>query len=92
MSAEPDGARGTNWWSVGLWAAQIALALAFGASGVTKLFQPVETLAAAMEWVAHSPPALVRFIGFAELAGAAASDGGPYSMGAMFRRREPQPD
>lgn len=70
MSAEPDGARGTNWWSVGLWAAQIALALAFGASGVTKLFQPVETLAAAMEWVAHSPPALVRFIGFAELAGA----------------------
>ncbi|MCB0248535.1 MAG: aminopeptidase [Anaerolineae bacterium] len=29
---------------------------------------------------------------FAELAGDAASDGGPYSMGAMFRRREPQPD
>lgn len=70
MTVEPRAQRKLDWWNIGLWAAQVALALVFGASGVMKLLQPVDALAASMEWVAHVPAALVRFIGFAELAGA----------------------
>jgi uncharacterized membrane protein YphA (DoxX/SURF4 family) len=61
---------GRNWWSIGLWVAQVLLAVAFGAAGVMKLFMPYADVAAQMAWAAASPEWLVRFIGFAELAGA----------------------
>ena len=64
-----SGAR-RNWWTIGLWVAQLLLALVFGAAGVMKLMTPVADLAAMMNWVSVSPEALVRFIGFDELAGA----------------------
>jgi uncharacterized membrane protein YphA (DoxX/SURF4 family) len=53
-----------------LWMVQVLLALAFGAAGVMKLFQPIEALGAMMNWVTVSPEMLVRFIGLVELAGA----------------------
>jgi uncharacterized membrane protein YphA (DoxX/SURF4 family) len=58
-----------NWWSIGLWVAQVLLALAFGSAGVMKLFMPIADLSAQMNWVTVTPDWLVRFIGFAELAG-----------------------
>ena len=53
-----------------LWVVQILLALGFGIAGVTKLGQPIEVLAKMMGWPGDVPPALVRFIGLSELAGA----------------------
>lgn len=64
------GRTGPNWWAISLWGAQIILAVLFGAAGVMKLFQPIEALGAMMAWVNVTPQWLVRFIGFAELAGA----------------------
>ena len=55
---------------IGLWVAQIALALAFGMAGFTKVSTPIAELAQMMPFVADTPAALVRFIGVAELAGA----------------------
>lgn len=55
---------------VGLWATQVALALAFGAAGAMKLFTPMDELASTLSWVGESPATVVRFIGAAELAGA----------------------
>ena len=70
MTDVTSGAAGRNWWNIGLWVAQVLLALAFGAAGVMKLFQPIEALGAMMTWVTVTPDLLVRFIGFVELAGA----------------------
>ncbi|MNT38241.1 hypothetical protein D3C72_1744270 [compost metagenome] len=56
-------------WTIGLWTVQVLVALMFGMAGFMKSTQPIEALAANMPWVA-SMPALVRFIGIAELLGA----------------------
>jgi uncharacterized membrane protein YphA (DoxX/SURF4 family) len=53
-----------------LWGVQILLALAFLASGMLKLTQPYDALAAQMAWVGAVPPWLVLFIGVAEVLGA----------------------
>ena len=70
MTDMTSGAAGRNWWNIGLWVAQVLLALVFGAAGVMKLLQPIEALAAMMTWVTVTPELLVRFIGLVELAGA----------------------
>lgn len=70
MTDVTSGAAGRNWWTIGLWVAQVVLALLFGAAGFMKLFQPIETLSAMMAWVPVTPEWLVRFIGFVEIAGA----------------------
>lgn len=57
-------------WTIGLWVAQVVLALLFGAAGVMKTVTPIDVLAAQMAWAAASPEWLVRFIGIAEVAGA----------------------
>lgn len=59
-----------NWWTIGLWAAQVLLALAYGAAGSMKLITPVADLGAMMNWVNSSPELLVRLIGLVELLGA----------------------
>jgi DoxX-like family len=65
MSDSGIAARGgMNWWTIALWAAQILLAIGFGAAGVLKLFQPIETLGTMMNWVTVTPDWLVRVIGF----------------------------
>jgi putative oxidoreductase len=53
---------------VGLWSAQIVLALLFGFAGATKLFTPISELVKTMPFATNV--ALVRFIGISELAGA----------------------
>jgi len=55
---------------ISLWIAQILLAAAFLMSGLMKLSQPIEALAAQMQWPGQVPAGLVRFIGLAEVLGA----------------------
>ncbi len=56
---------------IGLWVAQILLALAFGMAGSAKLASPIAALAAqGMTFVTTMPEGLVRFIGLSEVAGA----------------------
>jgi uncharacterized membrane protein YphA (DoxX/SURF4 family) len=56
--------------NVALWIVQVLLALMFGAAGVMKTFMPLEEIGKSIPWVLDVSPALVRFIGISELAGA----------------------
>jgi len=53
--------------NVALWIVQVVLGLMFLLAGVLKSFRPPDDLAGRMTWVSAVPPALVRFIGVAEL-------------------------
>lgn len=53
-----------------LWIVQGLLAFAFLAAGLMKATRPLPELAAKMSWVPGTPPGLVRFIGWSEVAGA----------------------
>ena len=58
-------------WNIGLWTAQVLLALVYLAAGGMKLFQPIETLAAAgMAYVTTMPELFIRFVGVMEILGA----------------------
>lgn len=70
MTTQSVSSSRRDWLTIGLWIAQILLALMFGAAGVMKAFQPIEALAPAMSFVSSTPEWLVRFIGVAEIAGA----------------------
>jgi hypothetical protein len=54
---------------IGLWIAQVLLAIGFGMAGIMKAVTPIDELAQKMPWTADLPN-LVRFIGVSELAGA----------------------
>lgn len=54
---------------VGLWVAQILLALVFGFAGLMKLVTPIDELAKNAAWIKDSA-VLIRFIGTSEVAGA----------------------
>jgi uncharacterized membrane protein YphA (DoxX/SURF4 family) len=69
-AAYTPAARPRRALNIGLWVVQLLLAAAFLASGLTKLTQPIDAMAAQMAWVTSVPAALVRFIGAAEVAGA----------------------
>jgi hypothetical protein len=56
--------------NVALWVVQGLLAVAYLIAGFSKVTQPLDRLAKQMSWVPHVSPALVRFIGLAELVGA----------------------
>jgi uncharacterized membrane protein len=56
---------------VALWVVQLLLAAVFVLVGWTHALAPIEVAIARAPWVADLPAALVRFIGIAELAGAA---------------------
>lgn len=66
-SAQGESHRALN---VALWIAQLALFTVFAVTGSAKVTMPVDRLAPMMAWVTDVPPALVRFIGIAELSGA----------------------
>jgi uncharacterized membrane protein YphA (DoxX/SURF4 family) len=70
MTDITSGGTSRNWWTIGLWAAQILLAFAFGAAGIMKFFTPVADLGTMMHWVSVTPEWLVRFIGAVEFLGA----------------------
>lgn len=57
-----------NFW---LWAAQALLAALYAAAGMMKTFMPIPRLATNMGWVNDYAAGLVRFVGIAEIAGAA---------------------
>jgi uncharacterized membrane protein YphA (DoxX/SURF4 family) len=59
-----------NWLNIGLWTAQILLAVAFGMAGVMKVATPIAELGVKMAWVTVVPAGLVRFIGASEFLGA----------------------
>jgi putative oxidoreductase len=59
----------SNAMHYGLWVAQALLAIVFLGSGLMKLATPIDQLAQSMPW-AKDMPALVRFIGVSEFAGA----------------------
>ena len=63
-----DTARASKRLHIALWTVQILLALVFAVTGAMKVTQPIETLPASLAGV---PLPLVRFIGVAELLGAA---------------------
>jgi putative oxidoreductase len=56
--------------NIGLWVAQVLLAAMFCGVGYMKAFMPLDQIAKIFVWVPAVPAGLVRFIGFAELAGA----------------------
>jgi len=53
-----------------IWVIQILLALAFAGSGISKLMQPYEKLAARMAYVNDFTPGVMRTIGILEVLGA----------------------
>ena len=67
LSTGAPTARGLH---MGLWTAQVILALMFGMAGVMKTTQPIAELAKQMVWPGDVPAALVRFIGTMEFLGA----------------------
>jgi uncharacterized membrane protein YphA (DoxX/SURF4 family) len=67
-----NGTAGRNGWTIGLWAAQVLLALFYLYAGYNKLTQPIDALATmGMGFVLVVPELLTRFIGVAEVLGAA---------------------
>jgi hypothetical protein len=54
---------------ISLWVVQVLLAAAFAMAGVMKATMPIAELAVKLPWVADLP-ALTRFIGISEIAGA----------------------
>jgi putative oxidoreductase len=62
---------GMSKMNIALWLAQILLAIGFGMAGFMKTTTPIADLALQMGWVNDWSPTMVRFIGSAELAGAA---------------------
>jgi uncharacterized membrane protein YphA (DoxX/SURF4 family) len=65
-----DTAKVGKGWSIGLWAAQLALAAAYGLFGSMKATQPLDQLAAMMKWIPDFPPLFVRTLGVVEVLGA----------------------
>lgn len=55
--------------SIGLWGAQVLLALGFGMAGLMKLSTPYAELAAKAAWARATPETIVRLIGVVEVAG-----------------------
>jgi len=58
-------------WNIGLWVVQALLAAIFLMAGATKLMSgSAELVAMGMGWAENAPSLLIKFIGFAEIAGA----------------------
>ncbi|MBK9261048.1 MAG: DoxX family protein [Polyangiaceae bacterium] len=55
---------------IGLWVAQVLLALVFLGAGLLKSFTPVAELQTKMAWIKDGMDPLVRFIGVTEVLGA----------------------
>ncbi len=65
LSPAQHSSRGLH---IGLWVAQVLLAVAFGMAGLLKATAPMAELAQKMTLAVVAPEALVRFIGLSELA------------------------
>lgn len=69
MTTDTMPTRGVDQMNLGLWAAQVVLALFYGGVGSMKAFSSVESLSQMLPYAAEMPT-LVRFIGAMELLGA----------------------
>jgi hypothetical protein len=69
LSDAPSSGGPAKGWTIGLWVAQVLLALVFGMAGAMKTFTPIAELSEKLPWVAELP-GLARFIGISELLGA----------------------
>ena len=70
MTTEALSAPRRNWWTIGLWATQILLAVAYLGAGSMKLFTPIDVLGASMAYVPTMPELFIRFVGLMEILGA----------------------
>ncbi len=71
MTLEAGAGRRTNWWSIGLWVAQVLLAAVYLMAGWMKLTQPMADLAAmGMGYTVEMPELFIRFVGLMEILGA----------------------
>ncbi len=68
--ADPGSGNPSRALHIGLWVAQVLLALAFGMAGSMKSVTPIEELSKSLPWVSQDLALLVRFIGVSEFAGA----------------------
>ena len=55
--------------NIGLWIAQVVLAVMFIMAGFMKASQPIEALTESLPWITSTPLGLVRFIGISEILG-----------------------
>jgi len=62
--------KGSTGLNIGLWVAQVVLAVMFGFGGAMKATAPMPELVEQMGWPGALPEGLVRFIGVSELLGA----------------------
>lgn len=65
-----DTAPNNKGWTIALWAAQLLLAAAYGLFGSMKATQPLDQLAAMMQWIPGFSPLFVRSLGVVEVLGA----------------------
>ncbi len=71
MTTATSSAPRRDWWTAGLWVAQVLLAAAYLAAGAMKLFQPMDVLAGmGMGYVTTMPELFIRFVGLMEILGA----------------------
>ncbi|MEJ8474217.1 DoxX family protein [Roseibium algae] len=70
MATETQAPSVSKGWNIGLWVAQVALAALYGmAVYMHILMSPADLASMGAVWAEGAPLWLVRFIGFAELAG-----------------------
>ena len=65
----PDASSAGKPLRIGLWVAQVVVAIVFCMSGFMKLTTPIGELSAMMPWTGQVSAAFVRFIGLVDLAG-----------------------
>ena len=71
MTLDAGAVRRINWWNIGLWVAQVLLAVVYLMAGGMKLTQPMTGLAAmGMGYATQLPELFVRFVGLMEVLGA----------------------
>lgn len=71
FTGSPAAGSDVRGWNIGLWVAQVVLALVYAMAGFMKLTQPIDALVASgMGYAGDYPEMLTRFIGTMELLGA----------------------
>lgn len=71
MTMDASAGRRSDWWTIGLWVAQVLLAIVYLMAGGMKLSQPMTGLAAmGMGYATALPEPFVRFVGLMEVLGA----------------------
>jgi uncharacterized membrane protein YphA (DoxX/SURF4 family) len=68
LPASRPGSRALN---IGLWGAQVFIAVSFCAAGVMKLAMPIDQLAGMWPWTGELPATFVRLLGAIDFAGGA---------------------